>query len=64
MERWQQKLAFVIQFRSETDVDAGRFDGRVEHIVSGEQTRFHSLEELLDFIGHVLRTVQDEEQEQ
>ena len=64
MERWQQKLAFVIQFRSETDVDARRVDGRVEHIASGEQTRFHSLEELLAFIGRVLKTVQDEEQQQ
>lgn len=61
MERWQQKLAFVIQFRSETDVAAGRFEGKAEHIASGDQTRFHSLEELLTFFARVLTKVRDEE---
>lgn len=49
--------AFVIQFRTETDVAAGRVAGRVEHVVSGQATHFHSLKELLAFIGRVLKDV-------
>jgi len=46
--------AFVVQFRTETDVERGRFAGRVEHVVSGQATPFHSLEELLAFMASVL----------
>jgi hypothetical protein len=46
--------AFVIQFRPETRIEAGRFEGRVEHVASCRAARFHSLEELLDFIERVL----------
>jgi hypothetical protein len=49
--------AFVVQFRVGTDVKKGRFAGRVEHVVSGQATHFHSLEELLAFIGRVLTQV-------
>jgi hypothetical protein len=49
--------AFVVQFRAETDVEQGRYTGRVEHVVSGQSTRFASLEELLAFIAQVLATV-------
>lgn len=49
--------AFVVQFRTETNVARGRYAGRVEHIVSGQATHFGSLEELLAFIGQVLATV-------
>src|SRR5947207_4354711 len=49
--------AFVVQFRVETEVEQGRFVGRVEHVVSGQATRFHSLEELLAFIQRVLTAV-------
>jgi hypothetical protein len=48
----------VVQFREETDVvGQGRFAGRVEHVVSGQATHFHSLEELLAFIARVLADV-------
>ena len=57
MDGWQHKLAFVIQFWPETDVDAGRFEGRIEHIASYRAKRFHSLDELLSFIGGVLTDV-------
>lgn len=50
--------AFVVQFRSETNVAQGRLEGRVEHVVSGQAAPFHSLEELLGFIERVLTTVQ------
>ena len=46
--------AFVVQFRDETDVEAGCFVGRVEHVVSGNATHFSSLQALLAFIGRVL----------
>ena len=62
MEGWQYKAAFVIQFRPETDVEAGRFEGRVEHIASTKATRFHSLDELLGFIASVLTEVRNTEQ--
>ena len=54
MEGWQYRLAFVIQFRQETDVEAGRFEGKVEHVASCKATRFHTLDELIGFIASVL----------
>jgi hypothetical protein len=62
MEGWQHKAAFVIQFRRETDIEAGRFEGRVEHVASYKATRFHSLEELLGFIASVLAEIRNTEQ--
>jgi hypothetical protein len=57
MEGWQHKAAFVIQLRPETDTEAGRFEGRVEHIASTRAKRFHSLDELLTFIASMLAEV-------
>jgi len=54
MEVPDYRLAFVIHFRPETDVESGRFEGKVEHIASYETTRFSSLEELLAFIVRML----------
>ena len=54
MHQWQYKAAFVVQFRPETDIQAGRFEGKVEHVASCKATRFHSLDELLAFIETVL----------
>ena len=54
MDQWQYKAAFVVQFRPETDIEAGRFEGKVEHVASCKATRFHSLDELLAFIKTVL----------
>jgi len=48
---------FVVQFHTETSIPEGHLDGRVEHVVSGQATHFHSLEELLEFMGRVLTTV-------
>ncbi len=62
MEGWQYKAAFVIKFRPETDIEAGVFEGRVEHIASYKSTRFHSLDELLGFIASVLTEVSSTEQ--
>jgi hypothetical protein len=40
-----------------SDVAQGRVAGRVEHVVSGQATRFTSLEELLAFMAQVLTTI-------
>ncbi|MGH7963730.1 MAG: hypothetical protein ACRERD_18210 [Candidatus Binatia bacterium] len=53
--------AFVVQFRAEAEVERGPFVGRVEHVVSGESTRFHSLEELVAFLARVVSEVSREE---
>ena len=57
MEGWQHRAAFVIQFRPETDLEAERFEGKVEHIASCKAARFHNLEELVLFISTVLDEV-------
>jgi hypothetical protein len=49
---------FVVQFRVQPPEAASRYDGRVEHLVSGEVVRFHSLEELLAFMTRVLADVE------
>ncbi len=64
MEEWQYREAFVIQFRPETEIELGRFEGRVEHVASCKTTRFHSLEELLSFIARVLAEVRGEARDQ
>jgi hypothetical protein len=49
--------AFLVQFRTQP-TDASPYEGRVEHVVSGQVARFHSLEELLAFMSRVLTDVQ------
>ena len=49
--------AFVIQLCVGMDMEHGRMEGRVEHVVSGQATRFQSLEELLAFMTRVLTTL-------
>lgn len=39
--------AFVVHFRTDTDITQRQVAGRVEHMVSGQVTHFASLEELL-----------------
>jgi hypothetical protein len=50
--------AFVVQFRAPPPEGSPTYDGRVEHLVSGQEARFHSLEELLAFMIRVLTDVQ------
>jgi hypothetical protein len=54
--------AFVVQFSTETQVEAGRLVGRVEHVVSSQAVHFHSLEALLAFLARLLKQVQEEQQ--
>jgi len=56
--------AFVVQFRAETNVEGGRYAGRVEHVVSGQAAHFQSLENLLAFIARVLAEVRAAPQEE
>ena len=48
------RRAFVVQFRAEAELEQGCFRGRVEHVLSGQVTKFSSVEELLAFFAHVL----------
>ena len=58
MEQWQSAAgAFVVQFRRETDIGAGRLTGRVEHIATYRAARFDSLDQLLAFMAEVLEEV-------
>ena len=59
MEGWQSKAAFVIQFRESTDIEAGRVEGKIEHISSYQAVRFQSVEELLAFVARVLTTIRN-----
>jgi len=56
--------AFVVQFRVETELEQGRCTGRVEHVVSGQATRFDTLDELLAFLARVLATVRAQSSEE
>jgi hypothetical protein len=49
--------AFVVQLRAQPSGVPLVWDGRVEHVVSGQMTHFHSLEELVAFINSVLASV-------
>ena len=49
--------AFVVQFRAQHTGALPTYDGRVEHLVSGQVARFHSLEELLTFMTRVLTEI-------
>ena len=49
---------FVVQFRAQPTEASSAYEGRVEHLVSGQVARFHSLEELLAFMVSVLADMQ------
>ena len=51
--------AFVVQFRVSPAGARACWEGRVEHLVTGQVTRFHSLEELVAFISRVLTDLQE-----
>jgi len=51
--------AFVLQFRASPSEAPLSWEGRVEHVVSGQVARFHSPEELLAFLRRVLLEVEE-----
>lgn len=61
MDGSQYNAAFVIQFQPETDLEGGRFVGKIEHIASHNETRFSSLDQLISFISCMLNEVSDRE---
>jgi len=62
MKAWQSNAAFVIQFREGTDLEAGRLEGKVEHIASYKAARFHSVDELIAFMARVLTEIRNPDQ--
>ena len=50
--------AFVVQFRTQPAGTPLTWEGRVEHLTSGQVLRFHGSEELLAFLARVLTAVQ------
>ena len=59
---WQQKGSFVIKFFPDTNRD-GMFSGRIEHVASGQTTRFESPEALLIFLNEVFKRIRLEFQQ-
>ncbi len=51
--------AFVVQLRAQPTGEPPRCEGRVEHLVSGQVTRFASQDELWRFITRVLTEAQE-----
>jgi hypothetical protein len=49
--------AFVVLLRAQPPGAPFAWDGRVEHVVSGQMRHFHTLDELLAFICRVLADV-------
>lgn len=54
MAGWQSKAAFVVHVGENSDIEARRLEGKVEHIASYRAARFQSVDELLAFIARVL----------
>ena len=54
--------AFVVQLSVEAMPEQGKVRGRVEHVVSMKATRFHSIEELVSFMGQVLTTLETDDE--
>jgi hypothetical protein len=53
--------AFLVQLRAQSPASPMAWEGRVEHVVSGQVTHFYALEELLTFMQKVLAGVQRQE---
>ena len=50
--------AFIVQFRLPSESKPMVWEGRVEHVISGQAQRFQSQEQLWAFITCVLTTLQ------
>jgi hypothetical protein len=53
-KRLNPQGAFVVQFVSGSNLEAGAVGGRVEHVATGRHARFYSIDELLRFLGEEL----------
>lgn len=52
--------AFVVQFRAATELASEQRAGRVEHLMSGQATRFESWEQCRHFIEETLANIEGE----
>ena len=52
--------AFVVQFRAQPTDAPLSWEGRIEHLNSGQVLRFHAPEELLACLARVLTEVQEQ----
>jgi hypothetical protein len=50
--------AFIVQFRLPSESKPMAWEGRVEHVISGQAQRFQSQEQLWAFITRVLTALQ------
>ncbi len=51
--------AFVVQFRTAAERTSDHYAGRIEHLVSGQATRFDSWEHLQQFVKEMLTQVEE-----
>ena len=51
---WSYTGAFVLQLGPATDIEAGKLEGRVEHVASTRSARFGTLDELLTALREIL----------
>lgn len=49
-----QRNAFVLQFAADAAPRPGPARGRIQHVSTGEQVAFETIEELWDFVSRVL----------
>jgi len=56
MNDYHHAGAFVVQFRTVTDFECGRVEGRVEHVASGQTAHFESATELLEAFARLSRS--------
>ena len=52
--------AFVVQFRGAKEADVESFSGRVEHVASGRNAAFQTVDELPQILLKMLKTVASE----
>ena len=52
------QLVFVVQFHAPAEPGSARFAGRAEHIMSGENARFQTPKQLIDFFKRVRNEVE------
>ena len=57
----QHTGAFVIRFETQADMNTERFEGRVEHVASGQLAHFYTRDELTAFLERVLKQTRAEE---
>ena len=55
--------AFVVQLYAESKIEKGQFKGRVQHIASGQATRFSTMKALKAFMRCVLTAGRSDEPE-